>query len=86
MLAQTLARVWQQDASAVHKALREYEEARMARAAPLVQRAYAMGAALGLDFWPVIPVRELVMSKVYSPRKYLLHTTFNCGNLMQYVS
>lgn len=53
VLAQTLAGVWQNDANAVHSALRGYEGARMARAAPLVQRAYFMGAALGLSFWPV---------------------------------
>lgn len=97
VLARTLARAWGGDASALHGALREYEGARMARAAPLVQRAYYMGAALGLSFWPVrrwascptqctcvaqvIPVREFVMSKIYSPRTYLLHTTFDCGDV-----
>ncbi len=53
ILAQALAKCWDRDDAAVQGALREYEAQRMARAAPLVQRAFVMGLLLGIPFWPV---------------------------------
>lgn len=69
------------DTAAVSKVLRAYEAERSRRCRALTIRSYLFGAALQLQFPPVLAVRDLVVSQLFKPDHFLDHTEYDCGEL-----
>lgn len=61
--------------------LREYETERKSRTRLITVRSNLMGQALQIPFAPVCAARNFVVRNIYSPRHFLDHANYDCGQL-----
>ncbi|DBA84691.1 TPA: hypothetical protein ACH3X1_005947 [Trebouxia sp. C0004] len=61
--------------------LREYENERKSRTRLITVRSNLMGQALQIPFAPVCSLRNFVVRNIYSPRHFLDHANYDCGQL-----
>ncbi|GFH28824.1 FAD_binding_3 domain-containing protein, partial [Haematococcus lacustris] len=73
----------QPSAAELEQALRRYEAARVGRCLSLTARSGIMGVLLQLPMEPVISVRDLFVSHLFSPDHFLDHTQFDPEALPQ---